>query len=137
MTVKSPKFLVGLLTLILGDAISLALVTVIGFASHATLGTASFRMVTTYLPLLAAWLLIAPHLGAFSNQHVSDVRQLWRPMWAMILAAPLAAWMRGFWLDSPILPVFVMVIGGSSALAILIWRSLYIFLITRFGYSHG
>lgn len=36
-----------------GDSLTLALVTMIGFASHGTLGSAGVRMVTTFAP----WLL--------------------------------------------------------------------------------
>jgi hypothetical protein len=37
----------------------------------------------------------------------------------------MAAWLRGVLLNEPIQPVFVAVLGGISALALLIWRSLY------------
>lgn len=111
--------------LIIGDAITLSLVTAIGFASHGTLGTAGMRMLTTYVPLLAAWFLIAPYLGVYDLERAGDFRQLWRPFWAMVLAAPFAAWMRGAWLGTAILPLFVVVLGGFSALAILGWRLVF------------
>jgi hypothetical protein len=111
--------------LISGDVITLGLVTVFGFATHGEIGTAGVRMLSTFLPLAAAWLIIAPHLGVFEIQRTLDARQLWRPFWAMILASPLAAWGRGLILNAPILPVFVMVLGGISALALLAWRALY------------
>jgi hypothetical protein len=109
----------------LGDILTLGLVTVFGFASHGTAGTAGTRMLTTFLPLAAAWFLVAPHLGAFETPRLADPRQLWRPFWAMVLAGPLAAWMRGTLLNAPILPVFVVVLGGVSALALLAWRAVY------------
>ena len=108
--------------LLAGDALILGIVTVAGFASHGTLGTAGQRMLTTFLPLLIAWILIAPHLGVFNRELLADWRQLWRPFWAMILAAPLATFLRGAVLGSPILPIFVVVLGGISALALLAWR---------------
>jgi hypothetical protein len=50
----------------------------------------------------------------------------------MVLAGPLAAWMRGVLLgNAPILPVFVVVLGGVSALALLAWRALYCFTFAR------
>lgn len=111
--------------LIIGDAITLAIVTVFGFASHGTLGSAGMRMLTTYIPLLVSWFLIAPHLGVYNQVWATDGRQLWRPFWAMVLAAPFAAWMRGAWLGMPILPIFVVILGGISALSLLAWRFLY------------
>lgn len=111
--------------LLAGDFFTLGLVTLFGFASHGTVETAGTRMLTTFLPLSAAWLLLAPHLGVFNLQRVKDERQLWRPFWAMVLAAPLAAWMRGMLLNTPVIPIFVVVLGGISALALLFWRSLY------------
>ena len=122
--------------LLLGDTLTLALITLFGFASHGTLDTAGTRMLTTFVPLLVAWLLIAPHLRVFQDAVTSDWKELWRPFWAMVLAAPLAAWMRGAWLGAPILPIFVVVLGGTSALALLAWRALYWgwrFLVKRHG----
>lgn len=123
--------------LIIGDILTLTIVTVFGFASHGTAGTAGSRMLTTFIPLLAAWLLIAPHLKVYDHDIVLDGRQLWRPFWAMVLAGPMAAWLRGVLLNSPILPVFVVILGGVSALAILTWRGLYWLVMTRMKRSDG
>jgi hypothetical protein len=117
--------------LIAGDLLVLALVTAYGFASHNELGSAGWRMLTTFLPLLAGWLLAALPLGALDPLRASDLRQLWRPFWAMILAGPLAACLRGVWLETPIQPVFVVVLGGVSALALLAWRLVFWMLISR------
>ncbi len=114
-----------IITLLLGDILVLALVTVVGFASHGTLGNAGTRMLTTFLPLVIAWLLVAPHLGVFDPARLADPRQLWRPLWAMVLAGPLAAWLRGILLGTPIQPIFVPILGGFSALGLLAWRGLY------------
>jgi hypothetical protein len=121
----------------IGDAITLMLVTVYGFATHETLGTAGTRLLTTFIPLLVAWLLIAPHLGVYRLSVVSDFRQLWRPFWAMVLAGPFAAWMRAAWLGTAILPLFVVILGGVSALALLAWRFLYWVIITRVKRTDG
>ena len=117
--------------LILGDCITLGLVTILGFASHGTAGTAGSRMLTTYVPLLISWFLLAPHLGAFDPARIGDLRQIWRPFWAMVLAGPMAAWIRGAWLNAPILPVFVVVLGGVSALGLLAWRVIYALVASR------
>ena len=123
--------------LLVGDALTLAIVTLFGFTSHGTLDTAGSRMLTTFLPLIVAWLLVAPHLRVFDAELAVDAPQLWRPFWAMILAAPLAAWLRGAWLDAPILPVFVLVLGGIAALATLVWRGVFWLLVSRVGRRRG
>jgi ABC-type xylose transport system permease subunit len=114
-----------ILGVLAGDFITLALVTLAGFATHNELGSAGFRMLTTFIPLLVAWLLLAPHLRVYDPRCYNNPAQLWRPFWAMVLAAPLAGWVRGFWLNTPIIPIFVVVLGGISSLAILAWRSMY------------
>lgn len=120
-----------LLGVLAGDLLTLALVTLAGFASHNELGTAGFRMLTTYIPLVVAWLLIAPHLGVFDLQRLNDPKMLWRPFWAMVLGAPFAGWLRGFMLNTPILPLFVVILGGVSALALLAWRSVFWLVFTQ------
>lgn len=122
--------------MILGDAITLGLVTLFGFGFHRE-ADAWGRMLSTWIPLLAAWLLVAPHLDAFAPERVRLARQLWRPFWAMVLAAPLAALIRGFWLGAPIQPIFVVVLGGFSALALLGWRAGFWALVARKGSGDG
>ena len=134
MQVRSNRWLI---LLILGDIITFLLVTLIGFASHGTLETAGVRMFATFVPLVISWILTAPHLRVFDYRVIVDNRQLWRPFWAMVLAAPMAAWLRGLILSTPILPVFVIVFGGSSAMAILIWRGLFWLVLRRLVRSYG
>ena len=113
--------------LILGDVLALALITGIGFATHRELGTAPFsRILATFLPLAFGWFLIAPWLGLFEAGVAAAPRQLWRPPLAMLFAAPLAAFLRGAFLNSVILPVFVAVLGVSAALVMLAWRGLWL-----------
>jgi hypothetical protein len=130
---KSPRFL-GLLV---GDVVTLGLVTLFGFASHGTLGSAGVRMLSTLIPVLISWFLVAPFLGVYRLEWTVDWRQLWRPFWAMVIAAPFAAWMRAVWLGSVILPIFVVVLGGISAIAILIWRLVYWVILTRLEKNNG
>jgi len=117
--------------LLIGDIFVLGLVTLYGFASHDELGTAGSRMLTTFIPLVGAWILISPWLGVFKAEYAANPRQLWRPFWAMVLAGPMAAWLRGAWMQRPILPLFVVVLGGVSALALLAWRALYWIIFSR------
>ena len=119
------------LLLILGDILALAITTLIGFVSHGEAGLAFFpRMLATFLPLLAGWFLIAPWLGLFQQAVTREARQLWRPPLAMLLGAPITGILRAAWLGSAALPLFVLILGGSAGLLLLLWRTVY-FLSTR------
>ncbi len=130
-TIYSPTFL------ILGDVVVLALVTILGFITHGSLQTAGWRILTTFLPLLIAWLCMAVPARMFELEQMRDWRNLWKPFWGMIFASSMAAVVRGFWLGTPVLPIFVIVLSGIGALAILIWRALFWFMIHKVGNSHG
>lgn len=119
-------------SLILGDILAILIVIVIGFATH---GAADFsflpRMAAAFFPLLISWFLLAPFLELFQPGITSNPKQLWRPVLAMTFAAPLAAVLRGFLLNAPIIPIFAAVLAATSALGMLLWRGLYIILFSR------
>jgi hypothetical protein len=112
--------------LILGDLLAIALVTLIGFATHGE-AELSFlpRMAALFFPLSISWFLLAPSLRLFQGETISNPKQLWRPALAMIFAAPLAAVLRGFILSAPIIPIFAAVLAGTSALGMAIWRLIW------------
>jgi len=113
--------------LIVGDTIALAIITVIGFASHGETEISLVpRMLTTFIPLVVSWFLIAPWLGTFDLQITTSAKQLWRPPLAMLLAAPITAILRAAMLKGVALPLFTLILGGSAALGMLVWRGLYI-----------
>ncbi|MDL1910614.1 DUF3054 domain-containing protein [Chloroflexi bacterium CFX6] len=117
--------IVSMWTLILGDLLAMAVVTLIGFATHGA-AELSFlpRIAAVYFPLSIAWFLLASPLGLFKRETVSNPRELWRPAFAMLFAAPFAAVLRGLILDASIIPVFVVVLGATSALGMFLWRGL-------------
>lgn len=115
--------------LLLGDILAIAIVTLIGFATH---GEADIRflprMGAFFFPLCIAWFLLAPALGLFRRESTSSFKQLWRPALAGIFAAPLAAVLRGFLLNAPIIPIFAAVLSATAALGMVIWRALFLLL---------
>lgn len=117
----------GRFWLVLGDSLSIATLTIIGFATHGEL-QASFlaRMFTTFLPLLTGWFLIAPWLGLFRPEITKEPRQLWRPLLAMLLAAPIAATLRAVMLNTVVLPLFVGILGATCAFGIFLWRAIWL-----------
>jgi len=121
-------------SLILGDGLALAIVTIIGFASHRETNPSNAPcMLTTFLSLLAGWFLIAPWLGVFDEHIVSDPKQLWRLALAMLLAAPLTAVLRAALLNSVALPLFTLILGCSAALSMLAWRVVWLLVARRTG----
>ncbi len=116
--------------LIFMDGIVLLSVTFIGFASHSS-PLAGGRWLTTFLPMLAAWLMTAWVSGLYSPQISTDYRQLWRVLIGAGLAAPLGAVLRGLWLESVVMPVFALVMMAVSAAGLLIWRFIWVLWTTR------
>lgn len=115
--------------LILGDTLTLLMVTLIGFATHGETEISFLpRMLTTFIPLVIAWLLLAAWFGLFSIDIISNFKQLWRPALAMLFAGPLAVVLRGLLLNAPIIPIFAVVLSATSALGMMIWRMLYLLL---------
>lgn len=118
--------------LILGDIVVLAIVTLIGFATHGETGLSVLpRMTTTLFPLAIGWFLISPWLGLFNPQIVSSPKSLWRPVLAMLLGAPIATTLRAALLNSVALPLFTLILGATSALGMVIWRAAYTWLFKR------
>ena len=112
--------------LVVGDILAILIVTVIGFATHGEADVSFLpRMAAMFFPLGISWFLLAPFLELFQPRITSNPRQLWRPALAMIFAAPLAAVLRGFLLNAPIIPIFAAVLAATSAFGMLLWRGLY------------
>lgn len=112
--------------LTIGDLIAIAVVTVIGFATHGQAGLSLLpRMLTTFVPVTLAWFLLAPFLGLFQPGITSNPRQLWRPLLVMIFAGPLAALLRAFLLNTVVIPVFAIVLSGSAGLGMVAWRAIW------------
>jgi hypothetical protein len=118
--------------LISGDILAILLTTLIGFATHSEVGVSFLpRMAAIFFPLTISWFILAPALELFDPEVASNAKQLWRPAFAMIFAAPLAAVLRGYLLNAPIIPIFAVVLSLTSALGILIWRTIYLFIKRR------
>jgi hypothetical protein len=114
--------------LIVGDILAIALVTFIGFATHGEAGVSFLpRMGAAFFPLILSWFLLAPALGLFQEQTILNPKQLWRPILAMVFAAPFAAVLRGLILNAPVIPIFAVVLSATSAFGMLVWRGIYLF----------
>ena len=112
------------ITLLIGDFLSLLLVTLIGFATHSSKLDLQ-RVLATWLPLCLAWSLAAPLLGLWQKKQSPIHKNWWRFLSAVILSVPLGVVLRGLILNTPIMGVFVLVMIGTSALGLLIWRLIW------------
>ena len=109
-----------------GDIFTLAVTTMIGFATHGETDISFLpRFLAIFVPLTAAWLLLAPWLGLFQPEIISNFKGLWRPAFMMLFAVPLAGVIRGLLLQTAVLPIFIFVLLATSALGITIWRGFY------------
>ncbi len=111
--------------LLLGDALALLILTIIGFATHGETELSFLpRMAATWIPLLGGWFALAPALGLFDAERVRSARQLWRPALAAFFAAQFAVILRGMWLNTAVLPLFGIILGATSALGMAAWRGI-------------
>lgn len=118
--------------LILGDILAIAILTFIGFATHDEADVSFLpRMAAFFFPLCISWFLLAPSLGLFQQETTSSLKQLWRPALTGFFAAPLAAVLRGFILNAPIIPIFAAILAGTAALGMVIWRLIWYWLAHR------
>ena len=111
------------LVLIVGDAIVILLAVLLGLFFHQSEMTV--RLQYTFVPFLSAWLLAAWTLGLYSKPSLLRV-----PL-AAIFAAPLGAVVRAAWLGSTVIPIFAVVMAGVLTIGMLVWRTLFAFLVAR------
>jgi hypothetical protein len=105
----------------IGDVAVLVLLTVVGFATHATLDAVG-RFLVTALSGLLAWAAVAPFLGVYEEDTIDSPRGIWRVAWAWLLAAPLATFLRGMALNRDIPWVFVLVTVLVNGFGLVAWR---------------
>lgn len=109
---------------IVGDSLVLAVLTIVGFAMHETLGAAS-RLVVTIGAFLVAWLWIAPWFGSFRLDVIGDPRRVWRILAAWVAAASFGSVLRGLVLGLTVSPIFVVVMTAVSGAGLLVWRVVF------------
>lgn len=116
-------------TLILGDIITLALVTLIGFISHGESDSSYLpRFFAAFIPLFVSWFILIPWFGLLNQEITGETKKLLYIPLAMIFVIPLAAFLRGLILYSPIQPMFVIAFYATNTIGMLVWRGIYFFI---------
>lgn len=105
----------------IGDAVVIIILTIVGFATHETLGQTG-RLLITIAAFLAAWVFVAPWFGAFDTSTVAQTGRVWRIVLAWVAAAPLGAIVRGLILREDVSPVFVVVMMVVTGAGLAVWR---------------
>jgi hypothetical protein len=116
--------------MLVGDVLVLLGVTLAGFSNHNS-SLEGGRWLTTFVPLCIAWGLVSPWLGCYRPEIYARPLPAWRALLAMVLAAPLAAFLRAVLINGSIIPIFVVALGGVSALSMAAWRVLWALLSAR------
>jgi hypothetical protein len=115
--------------LYVGDILTLAILTLIGFAAHGEKDLSFLpRMGAVFVPMILSWFLVSPWLRLFQPDITSNLNQLWRVPVSMLFVVPLAALVRSLILNMPIIPIFVLVLSATFALGMTIWRGIHLFL---------
>lgn len=115
--------------LILGDIITLALVTFIGFVSHGEIDSSYLpRFFAACIPLLVAWFGFTHWVKLLDEETVIEPKNLYCIPLALIFVIPLAAFLRGLILHSPIQPSFVIAFYAANTIGMSVWRIIYIFI---------
>jgi hypothetical protein len=112
--------------LLVDDAAMIFLITFMGIQFHQSDPSIFTRLPFTFLPFLAAWIFFAAILQMYNLANASSWQQLWRILAAASLAAHTGAAIRALWLNTPLVPIFVFVMGAALAVGLLISRSIFI-----------
>ena len=80
-------------------------------------------MSITVLVTLIAWAIVAPWFDAFSTTTLTQPSSVWKILLATIVATPLAAFLRGWFLGIEVSSTFVLTGIAFNGLAMVIWRA--------------
>ena len=117
---------------IIGDAVLLIVLTIVGFVSHSTLDE-TWRLIVTTLGVLTAWALVAPWFGVFSTTVLTCPAAVWRVAWAWAIVAPVAGFLRAWVLGVSVSATFILVMIAVNGAGLVIWRAAYAALQQRRG----
>ena len=119
------------ITLAVGDVAALLVAVAAGFVTHESTSSFLARFAYTFVPWTLAWLVVAPRWGLFELPQPNWKGLAGRILAAMLVASPLAAVLRAAWLGGTAIPIFALIMGASTALALYLWRLIYVYWWTK------
>lgn len=123
------------IALVLGDIVVFLVFAAIGRRSHGEEAglSAVLQVVTTAVPFLLGWFLVAPFIGAFRRDIMADpLKMARRTALAWLAAWPVAMLLRGLLVDHAIPPwTFWLVAFLSNTVFLQIWRLPYALIVKR------
>ncbi|MBA2678692.1 MAG: DUF3054 domain-containing protein [Ktedonobacteraceae bacterium] len=121
--------------LVLGDVVVFLVFAAIGRRSHGEEAglSAVLQVVTTAIPFLLGWFLVAPFIGAFRRDiQANPLKMVQRTALAWLAAWPVAMLLRGLLVDHAIPPwTFWLVAFISNTVFLQIWRLPYALIMKR------
>jgi hypothetical protein len=111
--------------LLVDDAIAIFAITFLGLNFHQMDAALFERLPFTAIPYFVAWAIAAAALRLYNPEIATKPAQLWRVLVAAVVASLPAAALRSLWLGTPLVPIFVVVMGGIVAVGLLVTRSIF------------
>lgn len=124
------------IVLLIDDALAIFGVTFIGLSFHQMDGMWMERLPYTFIPYFVTWVIAAAALQLYSSSVATQPGQLWRVLVGAAVAALPAAALRSLWLGTPMVPMFVLIMGVTVAVGLLITRSIYALLFGKQRQKH-
>ena len=123
---KEMSYQQALTSLVIGDILVFIIFAIIGDTSHGKVsGLASVgHSIVVALPFIAGWFLVAPFMGMFRRELLTEPRAMAiRTLWAWIPAWVIAMILRGIFFDHGIpAPIFMLIALLFNAALLEIWR---------------
>lgn len=111
--------------LFVGDLVVFTVFAVWGRVSHNMELTVS-GVAETGVPFWLTWTVLAALLGGYRSRAVrTPARAALYTAGLWLAACPLAAWLRSFYLQTPIIPAFVAVTFGLVLVLLVLWRAFF------------
>lgn len=134
---ESKSSIPWLIVLVIGDLVAMFVIILVGRVSHAFSAADLAGGLWVAAPFLISWFLVTPWFGLFrpaASLHWRSLVPRLLLAWCVIglpLAMVLRALFLGRSIPDGIVPIFALVMLGTTTVTMLLWRLIYIWLFHR------